>query len=228
MRVIGAIAACLVLIAGGVLAFWTFGYPTYTYRYRLTVEAMVGGSIHSGSGVIEIELRTQPRTSDIPPVAPRVHGDAVFVDLGGGRNVVALLAGGAEAKDWDQPINLVPSLFPPIDARRDELARFTALRGRSDVPERLLPTLATFDLGDPANARVVRPGEFEAVFGPGVRFQRVWIEMTDEPVTRGIEQKLAPIWNGPFPWQKPTGRGSYVDTRPPGFRWNKGMLRRDF
>jgi hypothetical protein len=87
--------------------------------------------------------------------------------------------------------------------------------------------LASFDLNDPSNARVVRPDEFEAVFGPGVRFKRVWIEMTDEPVTRGIEKKF-PWWNaGPFLWERRVREGIYVDMRPPGFRWNKNMLKRD-
>lgn len=41
--------------------------------------------------------------------------------------------------------------------------------------------------------RVVRPGEFEAVFGPGFRFRRATLEMvpTSVPVTSGaIERRL--------------------------------------
>jgi hypothetical protein len=226
MRTTHIIALCVLLTIGGGVAWCKLAYPAYAYRYRMTVEVVVDGELRFGSSVIEIELQMQPRTLDIPPIVGRVHGDAVYVDLGGGRNVVALLAGGPEAKEMDHPIDLAPRLFPTISYERNDLPKIASLRGRRDVPERALPTLASFDLNDPSNARVVRPDEFETVFGPGVRFQRVWIEMTDEPVTRGIEKKF-PWWDGPFPWEKPVGRGISVDTRPPGFRWDKNMLKRD-
>ncbi len=149
-----------------------------------------------------------------------------FVDLGGGRNVVALLTGGALGQNMDRPIRFVPLLFAPIYYDRDQLPKLASLREHGDVPAGELPTLASFDFNDPSNARVVRPDEFEWAFGPNVSFKRVWIEMTDEPVTRGIERKF-PWWDGPFPWIKQMRGGGYVDTRPPGFRWDKSMLTRD-
>lgn len=228
MRTTHIIALCVLLTIGGGVAWCKLAYPAYAYRYRMTVEVVVDGELRSGSSVIEIELQTQPKLVDNLTIVPRVHGDAVFVDLGGGRNVVALLAGGPDGKFSSQPILLVPQLFSADYLRdRNVLPKLASLRGRRDIPERHLPTLVTFaDLNDPSNARVVRPEEFEAVFGPGVRLKRVWIEMTDEPVTRGIEKKF-PWWDGPFPWEKPVGRGISVDTRPPGFRWDKNMLKSD-
>lgn len=42
----------------------------------------------------------------------------------------------------------------------------------------LIPTLVTLaDPLDPATVRVVRPGEFERVFGPGFRFRRITLEV---------------------------------------------------
>ena len=37
---------------------------------------------------------------------------------------------------------------------------------------------------------MVHPDQFEQVFGPDVHFKRTWIEMTTDPVTRGIEKKM--------------------------------------
>jgi hypothetical protein len=55
----------------------------------------------------------------------------------------------------------------------------------------LIPAFVTFAIpNDPATARVVLPSEFPAVFGPGVRLRDAGIEMTNDPVTRGIEKKL--------------------------------------
>lgn len=64
--------------------------------------------------------------------------------------------------------------------------------------EKALPTLVTFtDLNDPMSVRVVDPDGFEQAFGPGVRFKRAFIEMTNDQVTRGIEKKL-PWWGIKF------------------------------
>jgi hypothetical protein len=46
------------------------------------------------------------------------------------------------------------------------------------------------DVNNANSVRVVWPDEFEAVFGPGYRFKRAWIELTKDPVTRGIEKRL--------------------------------------
>jgi hypothetical protein len=225
MRTLGIVALSALLVIGGGVAWYRLAYPVYTYGYRMTFEVIVGGELRSNSSVIKIELQTQPNLLSNPPVVARVHGDAVFVDLGGGRNVVALLAEGPHGESGDYPIRLVPLLFPPIYYDRDHLPKLASLRGRRDVSEANLPTLATFDLNDPGNARVVKPDEFETVFGPGIRFKRLWIEMTDAPVTRGIERNF-PWWNAPLPWMKPVGQGIAIDTRRDGFRWRKDMLTR--
>ena len=54
-------------------------------------------SVHSGSSVIEVRIVTQPHL--VPALyAPHVRGEAVFVGLGEGRNVIALLAAGPRAE----------------------------------------------------------------------------------------------------------------------------------
>ena len=192
MRTFGIIVLCVVLVIGGGVAWCKRAYPTYTYRYRMTVEVMVDGAIRSGSSVIEVQIHTQPNLLANPTIVPKVRGEAVFVDLGGGRNVIALLASGRNGNDVDSPYRLVPQLFR-ISYEDSDLPKLAGLRGHLDVPEKLLPTLVTFtDLNDPKSARVVQPAEFAQVFGPGVRFQRAWIEMTSDSISSGIKEK--------FPW----------------------------
>jgi len=79
-----------------------------------------------------------------------------------------------------------------------------------------LPLLVTFtDLDDPKGARVVPPNNLPRAFGPfgpGVRLMRAWIEMTSDPLTRGIERKLPRLKDfkgylgGPFDatWSRPS------------------------
>jgi hypothetical protein len=38
--------------------------------------------------------------------------------------------------------------------------------------------------------RVIRPEQLEQVFGPNIRWRGVVIEMTTDPVTRGLETRL--------------------------------------
>lgn len=180
----------LVAAAVGLYVAYGFIYPTYTYRYRMTLEVDVRGETKSGSSVIEVYLSKQPGfLSEVPSVATTVNGEAVFVDLGKGQNVIALLASGPDGRTVDNPQFVVPSHFMLSYSDRD-LPKFPQLEGRWDL-NRALPTLVTFtDVNDPKTARVVRPEEFEQVFGPGVRFKGIWVEMTSDPVTRRIGSEL--------------------------------------
>jgi hypothetical protein len=49
-----------VVVVLGLVASCSLRYPTYTIRYRLTVNAVVEGVAHSGSSVVEMRVVTQP------------------------------------------------------------------------------------------------------------------------------------------------------------------------
>ena len=229
MRTLGIIVACLALLVGGAIAWWMINYPTYSYRYRMIVDVLSGGAVHSGASVIAVRVDKQPQFGSAPPQVSRVDGEAAFVDLGRGRNVIALLAAGPQAKDGDYPYNVVPTLFGLTFADRD-LAKLPGLRGRREVPANFLPTFMTFtDLNDAATAREIKPEEFEQVFGPGVQLRSVVVEMTAAPTTREIAQRM-PWWDKPMPWlTRSAGGSTYFDNRPDGsFRWHNGHLKRDY
>src|SRR5580692_8704983 len=58
------------------------------HKYRLTVEVETPAGIKSASGVVSVH----PDRGYSRAGRTVTHGDAVFVDLGGGKNLVALLA----------------------------------------------------------------------------------------------------------------------------------------
>src|ERR1700738_5437164 len=58
------------------------------HKYRLTVEVETPDGVKSASGVMAV----QPDRSYSRGGRTQAKGDAVFVDLGGGKNLVALLA----------------------------------------------------------------------------------------------------------------------------------------
>jgi len=192
MRKLGIIVLTIVLLIGGAVLFYKAVFPTYSsYRYRMTVEVEVNGKVHSGASVIEVTINRQPQIGSAPPYVHHIRGDAVFVDLGNGRNVIALLAAGPSAENVNYSDNIVPVLFKVPVEHWPELGD---MRGTREVPASRMPTFVTFtNLNDPKSARVVEPSEFPAVFGPNVQLKSVTIAMTDDAVTRTVEKKMPVI-----------------------------------
>lgn len=219
------IALWLAVLVFGAFVVWNLIlFPTYTYRYRMTVNVETGGKRYSGASVIEVRLKRQPEILQ-PRVAPEVTGEAVFVDLGGGRNVIALLT---QWQDTDYPTHLIDKHFR-LSYADEDLAKFPRLKERWQLANDELPTFLTFtDLNDAASARVVPAGGegFAEELGQGTRLLNVIVETTKAPITVGIEKKLL-WWNKPFPWLQPRGGGVSFDTRREGLRWDKFMLKRD-
>lgn len=200
MRILKALGiVVLVIVAIPVLWFgsaWVFeAWDTHTHRFRLTLEVDTPDGVKSGSSVIEVKI--WGKATWIPQTGgtlSKVRGEAVFVDLGSGRNFIAVLGFGPTGSQGAL-YNLAARAFGrdrPFWYR--EAPSWT---GRAELTGDLVPTLVTFsDLNDPKSARVVRPNEFEQALGAGVRLRGARIEMTSDTVTRGIEKKL-PWWKGP-------------------------------
>jgi hypothetical protein len=214
-------------------------YPTYTYRYRLSVEVETPDGLRSGSSVIEVRYEMFPELLTERDHISRVFGEAVFVDLGQGKNLIGLLASGPIGEDVDYPSGVVLQAFKLDGNDPNTPKRLPRLQGRRDldiyhssqyeVTKRFLPTFVTFsDLKDLSTAKIAPPGLFDEIFGVGFRLHNISVEMTNDPVTSGIERQM-PWWNGPFPWLKPIGGGVNVDTRPPdSFKLTKEHFKREF
>jgi hypothetical protein len=134
MHALGKIIVVAIVVVA-VVAFLTYraAFPTYTYRYRMTVEVTVEGQIKSGSGVIQVDVATLPPITDVPPFHSEVTGEAVFVDLGGSRNLFALLVGAGRKGGVDYPYYIVPRHFE-LSNRDADVARFPKLQGRWELP----------------------------------------------------------------------------------------------
>ena len=184
-----AIALAIIV---AVVALYKIKYPTYAYRYRMTVNVEVDGQMRSGSSVIEVRVNKQPVfLPGVNPLEYSERGEAAFVDLGAGRNIVALLAAGAFAERAAYPAFLVQSHFKLNLFDDRQLASLPALRGNWELANDSLPTLVTFsNPGDPATLKPLRPDQFEQAFGPGVHLRGVVIDMTTDAVTHNIESKL--------------------------------------
>jgi hypothetical protein len=190
--------AIVVAVVVGLCIAFAFAFPTYTHRYRLTVEIDTPEGVRRGSSVIEIKRKDYRWLLLVPGRYEfSVRGEAVFVDLDGRRNVIALMAHGPRGENVDQMTSLAIEAYGYPKWDEAAWAGRAKMQGSVELKPPLVPTLVTFsDINDPKSARVVLPGEVEQVLGPGARFKAAWINMTSDPVTQEIERKL-PWWNGP-------------------------------
>jgi hypothetical protein len=175
------------------------------HKYRLTVEVETPEGIKSAASVMAVH----PDRGYARGGKTRTKGDAVLVDLGGGKNLVALLAHIDGTVDLDG-MNYVALRAFRATGRNVSFNEMSRLTGTVAVTGALIPVLVSFtDLGNPGSARTVPPGNLAAVLGNGFRLHGVSAEVVPngfwpldfggllgEPVTRGILAKL-PWLDGP-------------------------------
>jgi hypothetical protein len=174
------------------------------HKYRLTLEVDTPEGVKSASGVMSVH----PDRSYSRGGHTQTKGDAVLVDLGGGRNLLALLAHIDTSVDLDGMNYLALRVYKAA-GRNVSFNEMSRLTGAVPVSGALIPVLVSFtDPEDPRTARTVLPDDMEAALGNGFRLHGVSVEVVPnglwpldfggplgEPVTRGIETKL-PWWNG--------------------------------
>jgi hypothetical protein len=182
------------------------------HKYRLTVEVETPEGRKSASGVMAVH----PDRSYTRRGQTRTLGDAVFVDLGQGKNLVALLAHVDSNLVLDDMNYVAFRAYTAAAGKRVPFSEMSRLTGTVPVKGALIPVLIAFtDPAAPGTARVVAPDDAEAVLGKGYRLQGVSAEVVPngywpldfggvlgEPVTRGIQAKL--------PWL--SGAGDSVAT----------------
>lgn len=172
------------------LAACSLLFPRWTYRYRIIVEIERGSKLYSGSSVIEVQ-----REKGINGIGARIKGEAVTVDLGNGQTLFALLRGdeGGEAWPyWTPHKAFADRLGTAAMVDSGALTRLTRLVGETAILSvDQYPQLVRFrDIRDPMTVQLVNPKDLVASFGPGIKLRNISIQITDDPVTTGIDQKL--------------------------------------
>jgi hypothetical protein len=138
----------------------------------------------------------------------KVVGEAVVVDLGtrgllfstfesewslsrGGGGYNADLAAFPQEK-FRGKYSADASANSKYAAYLDDLNR---LKPKAELPLKYLPVLVRFrNPNDPTSVELVDPSNLAASFGPGVALKGAFVEITNDPVTKGIEARL--------PWLK--------------------------
>ena len=183
------------------------------YRYRLTVEVETPDGLKTGSSIIEVRQMIGRSTMGgfNEQTFYKIRGEALAVDLPGGRTLYALLRSGDDV-EW--PARVIPFLAPAgrDDNRLDDLL---LLKGKRELPRTwppvghlsgrsAYPTLVTFsDEAEPTSVMLLNPDDLAATFGKGVTLKRITAELTDDPVTTGIKERLGWLSEHPEPSLKP-------------------------
>jgi hypothetical protein len=199
MKWVGLILLLAALVAGDQIRLHRPGH-----KYRLSVSVETPDGLKSGAGIFAVfPYRGYSVSGDT-----FTRGDAVFVDLGAGKNLVALMMH-SEKGDEIAGMNYLALRAYKAAGSNVSFANLSRMTGSVPVAGDLIPVLITFaNLADPKTARVVSPEDLAASFGAGYRLHEVSLAVVKngfwpldvggflgEPVTRGIEAKL-PWWDG--------------------------------
>jgi hypothetical protein len=170
------------------------------HKYRLTLEVETPSGMRTASGVLAVT----PDRGYSNGGKTRTSGDAVFVDLGGAKHLVALLAHPGQTIDFDGINYVALRAYGEAGGQRVSFSQMSKMTGIVPVTGALIPLLVVFaDPADPKNMRSVAPDDLAAALGPGYRLHRITAEVVPngfwpvdfggplgEPVTRGIDAKL--------------------------------------
>jgi hypothetical protein len=165
--------------------------------------------LKTGPSVIEFR-QTRVRDGSNPAnfgLDWRVSGEAVTVDLPGGQTLFALLRSDGSV-DWASYVFVYLALDQFAENAADISSKVLEVEGVRTLPrmwspvahldERsAYPMFVTFgDLADPTSVARADPDDLAATFGEGVALRRITVELTDDPVSSGIEERLG--WLGEF------------------------------
>jgi hypothetical protein len=200
------------------------------HKYRLTVEVTTPDGIKTGSGILAVvpdrNYNRGGRTT--------TRGEAVFVDLGQGKNLVALLAHRQDAKlDLDDINYVALRAYGAARGSRVSFKDISRQTGIVPVQGELIPVLVSFgDLKDPKSARLVASDHAGAVLGDGYAIAGITAEVVPnglwpidfggalgQPVTRGLEARL--------PWLAAPGEAPAIALKAAGLPVVDGLEARE-
>ena len=170
------------------------------FRYKLTLAVDTPEGVKTGFSVVEMDAWDV----SIPArgTMSRAKGEAVYVGLGeGARPIVAAMGpyrpqkGGFRWGEGKPDIDGLLLLYGEPAKREetliDRIRRLASMRGPRALTASELPDLVTFaDINDPRSFLRVDPHDLPAALGRGVKWNSITIEITNEPLTTGIEKKL--------------------------------------
>src|ERR1700759_872813 len=166
---IGPLALLGLLVVGDQIRITRPGH-----KYRLTVEVETPEGVKQASNVLAVF----PDRGYSRGGHTRLGGDAVMLDLGGGKNLVALLAHLDKSLDLDGMNYLALRAYGAALGSRVSFNQMGKMSGQVPVTGALVPVLLTFaDPKNPGSAKLVAPEDSEAALGMGFHLHGISVEV---------------------------------------------------
>jgi hypothetical protein len=167
------------------------------WRQKMIVAVETPEGVKSGASVIEVNVQIgqNPMFKNTEGSAVRwdITGEAVTVDLGGGKYLFALLTA---PNYFGQPGRNAGYVFSDTAKKMvaqwvDEIADLPKGEAKALTADSY-PLLVTFaDINDPKSVAKLDPANLAAAFGPGHALKAITLEITKEKVSDGgVEQVL--------------------------------------
>jgi hypothetical protein len=199
------------LALAAVAALALAGCRTESYRYKLTLVVNTPEGVKRGSSVVEVVF-----WDVVIPARGTMHklrGEALYLDLGAGaRPLIALLTDQLHPRynidvrwfsDGGPSYFLLERLYglrppsPPTTTVLAYISKLASMRGPRKMTPDDLPDLVTFaDVDEPKSVIEVDRNDPQGSLGPNITWHEITLEITDEPITTGIEKKLP--WIGEY------------------------------
>ena len=187
------------LLGGAALAGLTgcISPPQHRYRFKMTIEVETPEGIRSGSSVYEVTAQNlQAMLPDETDRSWSTKGEAVAVDLPGGVTLFALLKTGAMHGDMASlsMAALDPAFNNDVVESAERIATGQGIISPAIVKPSDYPLLVWFpDIKDPRSVAQVAPDDLAASFGAGYRLKVITVQLTNEPVSTGIDERMDTI-----------------------------------
>ena len=207
---VGMIRLLLIVVCALCLNACDLMDDTPDYRYRLTVEVDTPDGVKTGSSVIEVDTAAV-RSASSPAsqaVSFKIRGEAVTVDLPNGRTLFALLRSPSDVQGAARVmLQLAPKYsgepflqqFDNIKELRGPITLPRTFPAQAHLEERsAYPLLVTFgDITDSTGVVEVDPDNLSSSLGKGMSLRRITVELTEDPVSWALGERLP--WLSEYP-----------------------------
>lgn len=182
----------------GIVVYNYVTYPSYTYRYRMTVEVETSEGIRSGSSIVELH-RSESKSLLFGNIrSTSVKGEGTAVEVEKDKTLVVLLQKDSENFNFiykDHAYRMFLSTFPisekdfNYNLRRINKYYGTLKNAKGILPKEEFPLMLTVvkDKSGKSVVHEVDSKNISDVFGNDVKFRDIIIETTNEPISETLK-----------------------------------------
>ncbi len=185
MKIFAIIITAIAII--GIIYWWSFS--TVSWNQKISIEVETPKGVVSASSVTRV-VKAEKGGVLAPPeargVSSKLTGEAVVANLGNGKYLFVLLGNGNSIaqKVFSKEAGTETRPFIKWPQWAKNIANVSGAR---EIPGSNRPMFVTFtNINDPKTVKRVTPFNLEASFGAGYKLKSITLEITDEPVTKGV------------------------------------------